>query len=187
MENESKISLGRPPQPVPADKAQEIIRRLSTGEPLEVICRSVGMPCVSTVHLWREKDKEFAGHFARARAEGYDAIAADALAIADNSTRDTLETPSGPKMDSEWVARSRLRVDTRLKLLAKWYPAKYGDKLDVTGIPAGQSVNIVMPIRERIARLKRAGGESLTLTDGAAASESPSDVGSPETGVEGQP
>ena len=176
MENETKIAIGRPAEIVPADKADEIIRRLSTGEPLEVICRSGGMPCVSTVHLWREKDKDFAGHFARARAEGFDAIAADALAIADDSSKDTIETPNGPKMDAEWVARSRLRVDTRLKLLAKWYPAKYGDKLDVTGIPAGQSVNILLPIRERLARLKRAGGESLdqpaALTDSAQSGES---------------
>ena len=27
--------------------------------------------------------------------------------------------------------RDRLRVDTRLKLLAKWCPKRYGDKLDV--------------------------------------------------------
>jgi hypothetical protein len=30
--------------------------------------------------------------------------------------------------DSEWISRSRLRVETRLKLLAKWDPKRYGDK-----------------------------------------------------------
>lgn len=137
--------------------AGEICERLSSGEPLEEICRSDHMPCVSTVHNWKDENKPFAGHFARARKLGCDAIANDALKIADDATNDTIETANGPKMNAEWVARSRLRVDTRLKLLAKWYPAKYGDKLDVTGIPPSQT-NVLLTTRQRLAQLKSADG-----------------------------
>ena len=34
-------------------------------------------------------------------------------------------------MNAEFVARSRLRVDTRLKLLAKWDPKRYGERSEV--------------------------------------------------------
>jgi hypothetical protein len=33
--------------------------------------------------------------------------------------------------DSEWISRSKLRVETRLKLLAKWDPKRYGDRLNL--------------------------------------------------------
>jgi hypothetical protein len=72
--------------------------------------------------------------YARAREEGFDTIAADCLHIADNTAQDTISSERGDVANSEWIARSRLRVDTRLKLLAKWDPKRYGDllKLDAT-------------------------------------------------------
>jgi hypothetical protein len=36
------------------------------------------------------------------------------------------------KIDPGWVAHQKLRAEHRLKLLAKWNPKKYGDKLDTT-------------------------------------------------------
>ena len=37
--------------------------------------------------------------------------------------------------DSEHVQRSKLRVETRLKLLAKWDPRRYGDRLQLANDP----------------------------------------------------
>ena len=37
------------------------------------------------------------------------------------------------KANGEQVQRSRLRIDTRLRLLGKWLPKVYGDKVDLTG------------------------------------------------------
>jgi hypothetical protein len=34
------------------------------------------------------------------------------------------------QINGEAVNRARLRVDTRLKLLAKWNPKRYGDKIE---------------------------------------------------------
>jgi hypothetical protein len=38
---------------------------------------------------------------------------------------------------SNWIVsmckRSKLRIETRLKLLAKWNPKKWGDKLELAG------------------------------------------------------
>ena len=126
------------------DKAAEICERLSKGEPLEAICRDEGMPCASTVGNWRAANAEFAGQFARARQAGYDCIAADCLRIADEvqigeeveetdavvSDDGKVITPAGRKVKrSDAVQRAKLRIETRLKLLACWDPSKYGSKL----------------------------------------------------------
>lgn len=117
------------------ERGEEICRRLSTGETLADICRDEGMPSTRTVYDWKDANPEFAACFARARDEGFDAIAADCLRIADETEHDTLLTETGFKPNAEWIARSRLRVDTRLKLLAKWDPRRYGDKMTLAGDP----------------------------------------------------
>lgn len=94
-----------------------IIDGLSSGTPLTIICAPDEMPDVRTVYLWMEKDSELSASIARARDAGFDAIAKETMAIADD-----------PKGD---ILRDRLRVDTRLKLLAKWDPKRYGDKIDL--------------------------------------------------------
>lgn len=108
----------------------EIIRRLSDGETLRSICRLDGFPHFSTFHDWRHADPELDKQYVAAKQAGYDAIADDCLDIADNGTNDyTADVDGNQVLDRDHIQRSKLRVDTRLKLLAKWYPAKYGDKL----------------------------------------------------------
>lgn len=112
------MAIGRPSK-FTQEVAAEIVARLSTGEPLAVICRDDHMPCDDTVRAWADKDEALSRDIARARETGFDAIALKALEIAD-------DTQGDPQRD-------RLRVDTRLKLLAKWDPKRYGDKLAVGG------------------------------------------------------
>ncbi len=111
--------------------ADEICARLSKGETLADICRDDHMPAVRTVSHWKEASEAFKADFARAREEGFDEIAADCLRIADETTFDTIITDNGDKPNTEWISRSKLRIETRLKLLAKWDPKRYGDKVDV--------------------------------------------------------
>ena len=152
----AKRPRGRPSTYDPA-KAAAICDRLSKGEPLAVICRDKGMPPVRTVSQWKEDHRDFAADFARARDEGYDAIAAECLGIADDARNDFMEKLVGTggdgepikavQYDAEHVQRSKLRIETRLKLLAKWDPRRYGEKMtaELTGkdgkdlpvVPAG--------------------------------------------------
>ncbi len=114
---------------------EEICDRLSKGEPLAVICRDEHMPSDRTVRSWMA-NKEVSAAIARAREVGFDSLAAECLEIADDVTRDTKIVGDGDNLrevaDTEWISRSKLRVETRLKLLAKWDPKRYGDKLDVS-------------------------------------------------------
>lgn len=112
-----------------------IIEGLSEGVPLRQLCRLHGVS-KSTVYNWIEADDEFAGRIARARELGFDQIAEEALEIADDSRNDWVVREDGDdgetdRLNHEHVSRSKLRIETRLKLLAKWDPKRYGDKLDV--------------------------------------------------------
>lgn len=89
------------------------------------------MPSHEAIEDWRVKYPEVETLIARARIVGFDKIAADCLAIADDTDGDDILTEKGKTQDTEWIARSRLRVDTRLKLLAKWDPKRYGDKVEL--------------------------------------------------------
>ena len=106
---------------------EEICQRLSQGEPLAQICRDLHMPGVTTVWEWSRDDKSVAESIAQARVVGFDVIADDCLAIADDTSQDTMHTEQGERANTEWIARSKLRIETRLKLLAKWDPKRYGD------------------------------------------------------------
>lgn len=94
-------------------------QRLGSGEPLTQICRSLKI-CDNTVRNWMKEDKEVFEVIARAREEGEESIAFNLRQTARGLGESTLD-----------VQRDKLIIDTDLKLLAKWNPKKYGDKLDV--------------------------------------------------------
>jgi transposase len=123
--------------------ADSICERIADGEPLRQICRDESMPAWRTVYDWMKAHTDFATRIAGAREAGFDAIAHECLEIADETAFDTLIGESGDRANSEWISRSKLRVETRLKLLAKWDPKRYGDKVDVNhGGQDGNPVNM---------------------------------------------
>lgn len=65
----------------------------------------------------------FSADIARARLDGFDAIA-----------RRARLTARGKGDSSGDVQRDKLIVETDLKLLAKWDPKRYGDRINVDGI-----------------------------------------------------
>lgn len=123
-----------------------MLGRLSKGEPLTSICRDDHMPGYQTVADWRDSVPGFSVDFARARDEGFDAIAAETMDIADDGSRDykaisdregnTLYVP-----DQDVIQRSKLRVETRFKLLSKWDPKRYGERVELRhGDPNGNAL-----------------------------------------------
>lgn len=96
--------------------ADEICQRMSLGEPLAQICRDHHMPDPATVWRWQQTRADLSQAIARARIIGFDVIADECLAIVDNE----LEDP----------ASRRVRTDVRLKLLAKWDPKRYGERIE---------------------------------------------------------
>lgn len=125
-----KARIGRPPEPVPKAMAEEIIVWIADGNTLREFCRQPGKPNWRTVYEWIEKDPIFAARFARARDMGHDAIAEDTLAIIDTEAERAI-SEGGVRRDAAHVAWLKNRVEQRMKLLAKWNPKKYGDKVGV--------------------------------------------------------
>lgn len=126
--------------------ADEICLRIADGEPLRQICRDDHMPAWQTVYLWQRTYKDFYERFAHARELGEDAIAQECLRIADDGTNDTYVDEQGRvRVDHDHIQRSKLRIETRLKLLAKWNPRKWGDRVDVNhGGQANNPVNMLL-------------------------------------------
>lgn len=125
--------MGRP-STFTEELGREICDRLSTGEPLVDICSDPHMPAVRTVSDWRDAHQAFSADFARARDDGYDAIAAECLRIADTPLigRETLTKGKGGKTEREvrkadMLGHRKLQIETRLKLLARWDPRRYGE------------------------------------------------------------
>jgi hypothetical protein len=112
------MSTRKPPVEFSPELFSLICERLSLGETLTSICKQDGMPTPRAVQLWAAADEGRGSQFARARADGFDALASDTLDIADSSTPDDAQC-------------AKLRVDTRLKLLAKWDPKRYGDRMQI--------------------------------------------------------
>ena len=122
---------GRPSLFTPA-LAKRICERLAEGETLRSICRDDDMPSAPTVCRWA-LEEPFAEQYARAREIGYTLMADGLLEIADDTSDDTIVTEGTKRPNSEWINRSRLRVDTRKWLLSKCLPKIYGDKLALEG------------------------------------------------------
>lgn len=145
--------------PFPAKRNKEleaaVLHRMSEGEPLTQIGRDLGFHPTA----WREwcrADKALDIAHARARADGFDAIAESALMIA-NTPIEGEETTTKANGDVEvrrgdMLGHRKLQIETRLKLLAKWDPKRYGDKLDMTvdaNVKGSVSYKANIPPRER--------------------------------------
>lgn len=112
--------------------ADTICLRLSEGESLNKICFDDGMPCKATVYNWlaNEKHRDFLDKYTRARERQAETFVDECLDIADMSDFDTKTktTKGGDNYEvpnHEWISRSKLRVETRLKLAEKLAPRKY--------------------------------------------------------------
>lgn len=135
-----KKPTGRPSTYNP-ETARIMCEMLAEGVPLREICRQEGFPAWRTVYDWMAKDPALATAIAYARDVGYDAIAEDCLRIADtplmgeevteSEDEDGVKKVSVKKIDM--LGHRKLQVETRLKLLAKFNPKKYGDRLTHTG------------------------------------------------------
>ena len=113
--------------------AQEICLKLSLGESLRSILSAEEKPAMSTVMRWLAEKPEFQEQYARARQAQAEYWAEQIVEIADDSSQDTITNERGNEVaNSEWINRSRLRVDTRKWLMSKLLPKKYGDKIDHT-------------------------------------------------------
>lgn len=131
---------------MPQDKADAIVEWISTGRTLREWCRENGIH-YGTVYAWLGKDDQFFERFARAREIGHEVIAEECLEIIDTQAEMASswgENSGSEHRDSAHVSWLKNRAEMRLKLLAKWNPKKWGDKVDVTS--DGKQVGLAIAI-----------------------------------------
>ena len=124
--------------------SEQICALVSNGVNLRSVCRMEGMPAWRTVYDWVVDRPDFAARLAHARDIGYDALAEEALEIANTphlGQKKVYSSGAGEDEDSmtvtedDMLGHRKLQIETRLKLLACWNPKKYGNKVAVGGDP----------------------------------------------------
>ncbi|HKY20022.1 MAG TPA: hypothetical protein VJM31_02285 [Vicinamibacterales bacterium] len=124
----------------------EICLHVASGMPVSRVLRMPSMPSDNALRGWIAADEEVAAKIRRAREIGCDTIADEALDIADGR----LPIGDGPQDAS----RDKLRIETRLKLLGKWYPKVYGDSTQLRHADAdGNKLDTAPLVTELLALL----------------------------------
>jgi hypothetical protein len=131
MQNGDQPKRGRPPD-YSAEIAETICERLVNGESLRAICAEPAMPARATVFRWLASNQEFRQLYVLARQCQAEDLADEILKIADDSSRDyTKKVGADGKVtwvvDRAHIARCRLRIATRKRILAWMAPRKYGN------------------------------------------------------------
>ena len=131
--------LGRPLEKPDPTIVNEIIDWIAHGNTLRSYCRLKNIPNWRTISNCLEKDDgDFIARFAHARDMGADAIAEECLEIID-APPPLCGSEGNTRLDPAAVQMQKNRVEARLKLLAKWNPKKYGEKV---GVEAGGSISL---------------------------------------------
>ncbi|PWY56057.1 hypothetical protein DGG96_08970 [Legionella qingyii] len=110
-----------------------ICERVATHEVgLKQLCSMYDdMPDKTTINKWRYKYPEFYTQYAQAKISQIETLVDEIIDIADDSTQDEIINEQGVRVcNGEFIARSRLRIDTRKWLAAKLIPRLYGNKDD---------------------------------------------------------
>lgn len=137
---------------------ETICQRLENGEVLRQICDDDAMPDRSTVLRWIANDDGKRRRYDSARQACVEFWSDEIIQIATDGSRDTIIDERGrAKCDHEWVARSRLRIDTIKFLMTKINPLKWGDKLPEAAAARQMEIEAQNQIAEqnKITRIER--------------------------------
>jgi len=129
--SEDSVKLGRPTI-YSEELAQKICRVVATHAlGLNRLCALFPwMPHKDTINEWRWSNSSFSDLYTKAKIAQAELMAEDCVDIADDTSQDVTYNKNGDEVcNTEFVNRSRLRVDTRKWLAAKLLPKIYGDMM----------------------------------------------------------
>jgi hypothetical protein len=139
------------------DVIDNIIDLLHTNS-LSEICRLPGMPERTTFMKRLAGDPELQKRYAAAIDVRADVLVDEIIEIADDDSNDTVIGENGPRANTEWIARSKLRVDARKWAAAKMAPKKYGDRVDMN--------HGLQPDNPLVSLLAKVSGSALPIASG---------------------
>jgi hypothetical protein len=114
-------------------------------------------PDPSTIMDWLSDKPEFSSQYARAKSLQADFMGDSLLPIADDTSNDELITKNGVVENREFVNRSKIRIETRMWLMERLAPKKYGKQIEDTETKKYEPPQINVHISpEAIAKAKEA-------------------------------
>ena len=128
-----KAPMGRPTKysQALADRICEQVSISSDG--LRKMCKIFpDFPAHESILLWRRKYPEFSAQYKEAKLQQAELFAEDIIDIADDDSRDAIDGENGIVQNSEFIARSRVKIDARKWIACKLLPKVYGDRSEVT-------------------------------------------------------
>ena len=149
--SELRSKKGRP-SVYNSELAQEICNTIaSSSKGTKKLCaENPHWPCQDTLFTWLKTYTEFSEQYAKAKRSQIEVLVDEILEIADDSSQDILVNEEGKEIyNSEKVARSRLRIDTRKWLACKLVPRVYGVKPEDTHTNHESSLKQLMVDVER--------------------------------------
>lgn len=161
----------------------ELSQRISAGASLSEVCAAWDVP-YGRIAAWLTDDASRAERYAAALRLRADLVAAECIPIADNARAHVqrLEQPDGTVKDVLVFpdnARDRLRVETRLKLAAKWDRGRYGGDAEAASPPRALAGPVsLLEVARRLAftlaqgaQLAREGKREPRLLEGVSVTE----------------
>ena len=118
-------------------KAAEVLDWLASGGTLLEFAKRKGNPDVRTIHDWEDEDEEFAALYKVARDKGQEAMLEECKTLCDTEPTDAVQ-----------AAWRRLQVDTRMKCLRMWNPARWAERVDMNH-SGGISLMVATGVPER--------------------------------------
>jgi hypothetical protein len=125
---EIKTKRGRPTT-YTLDLTKEICDSIaSSSKGTKRLCKeNKHWPCQDTLFTWLKIYPEFSEQYAQAKRCQIEVFIDEILDIADDSSQDEVMNAQGSiTCNSQFIARSRLRIDTRKWLASKLVPKIYG-------------------------------------------------------------
>lgn len=111
-------------------KICEVVATSSCG--IRKICaNNPDFPTPETIRVWRLYNDAFSAQYAKAKQVQADILAEDCIDIADDDSHDVKFGENGTSFNSEFAARSRIRIDTRKWLASKMLPKIYGNSKEL--------------------------------------------------------
>lgn len=140
--------MARMTQARKAEVIEAALQAIATGRGLNAFCEESG---IAFVTLWRwldahEKAHPDAAPWAQAREMAVCYLTEECLAIADDARNDWMAKRGGEDagyaLNGERVQRSKLRIDTRLRLIERWSRPNNNKDVDKAGAALDAAVTI---------------------------------------------
>ncbi len=136
--------------------AQEICNAIAThAQSVQSLCNeNPHWPDRDTIFAWIVRYPDFNSLYARAKRSQAEVMVDELLDVADDKSGDMIVSPNGKiTIDSEYINRSRLRIDTRKWIACKLIPKVYGDRGIIDEVKDNQDElrNELLSLREELA------------------------------------